>query len=95
MYIGAGIITLKIPYSRSLKEKRAVINKIKKRLVNNFSITVAEVGNYDMLNLTSIGFAVVSNNKGFIHTFIEKIFNYVDSNFDIIVISEEFDIMQY
>ena len=66
MYVGAGKFTIKIPYSKSLKEKRAVVNSIKRRVANKFNVSIAEVDNLDILNSSVIGFCVVSSDKNII-----------------------------
>jgi len=42
MVIGYGITNLRIPESGSLKSKRSVLNRILKRVQNEFNVSIAE-----------------------------------------------------
>jgi len=52
-----GLLTLEIhlPYSHSLKEKRAVLRKIKDRLRSRFNVAVAEMDHRDVWQLATLG----------------------------------------
>lgn len=52
---------LHLPAARSLKDKRAVLNRLKERLRHG-SAAVAEVENADLWQRASLGMAVVSGN---------------------------------
>ncbi len=95
MFVGAGTVKIDIPYSNSLKEKRAVINSMKSRLANKFNISVAEVDMVDSRNIGVIGFSMVSIEKEYIHTAFEKFLKFINDSFDIVVLNEEFEIMKY
>ena len=95
MFVGAGRIEINIPYAQSLKEKRAVINSIKKRLANKFNISVSEVDKIDSKNIGVIGFSMVSIEKKYINGAFEKILDFINESFDIVVINENYEIMKY
>ena len=86
-------VTLYIPYSHSLKEKRSVLNAIKDRLKNRFNISVAEVGDNDKWQKSELGIALVANKGKYIAAQLNKAseslrgmpgFNLVSSEMDII-----------
>lgn len=95
MFIGAGYIKISIPYSQSLKEKRAVISSIKRKIFNKFNVSVAEVDNIDCRNQAVLGFSMVANDKNFINSVFEKMLNFINNSFDIIVSDESYEIMKY
>ncbi len=95
MFVGAGKLSIRIPYAQSLKEKRAVVNSIKRKLNNKFAVSVAEVDKLDMRNTSVIGVGAVSSDKNIIMSLFEKIFDFVENNFDVILIDNEFDILKY
>ncbi len=64
----------------SLKEKRQVIRSIIERLKNRFNISIAEVGDLDVIRRSSIGFTVVSNEKTYIERLMGKVINFIDSD---------------
>ncbi len=79
MVIGSGIIDLWIVESRSLKEKRGVLNRILKRTQNEFNISIAEIGENDHWKKAKVGFSVVGNDRRYINGKIDHILKFVDN----------------
>ena len=79
MVIGSGIIVLWIVESRSLKEKRSVLNRLLKRTQNEFNISIAEIGENDNWKKAVIGFSVVGNDRRYINGKIDHILKFVDN----------------
>ena len=67
-------IQLRLPDNLSLKGKRQVIKSIIARLQNRFKVSVAEVDNQGLWQLSTLGIACVSNHRR--HT-DETLFNAV------------------
>ena len=63
MHVSVCQIELRLPENHSLKGKRQVIKSIIARLQNTFNISVAEVDNQDLWQLSTIGVACVSNHR--------------------------------
>jgi len=61
MFVGVLRLTLTIPGSRSLKDKRRVTLSLKERLQSRFHVSAAEVSSLDNHRVAEIGVAVVSN----------------------------------
>jgi uncharacterized protein YlxP (DUF503 family) len=61
MVIGTLRVRLLLRESRTLKDKRQVVNSIKDKLRNNFNVSVAEVEALDNRQLAVLGVAMVSN----------------------------------
>ncbi len=70
-----GVLTLEIelPYSHSLKEKRAVLQKIRDRLRARFNVAVAELDHQDVWQHATIGVVSVSSSQ----TVLESTFRQV------------------
>ena len=70
-----GLLTLEIhlPYAHSLKEKRAVIRKIRDRLRARFNVAVAELDQQDVWQRATLGVASVSNSQ----PLLESVFHQV------------------
>ena len=62
MVIGTLQITVLVPDSQSLKDKRMVVRSITSRVRQAFAVAVAEVGDQDTWQSAVIGVACVSNN---------------------------------
>jgi uncharacterized protein YlxP (DUF503 family) len=61
MIVGSLLVRLYLRESRSLKDKRQVVQSIKDRLRQNFNVSVAEVEAQDHRQLAVLGMAMVSN----------------------------------
>lgn len=70
-----GVLTLEIelPYSHSLKEKRAVLQKIRDRLRSRFNVAVAELDHQDVRQHATLGVVSISNSQ----TLLESTFRQV------------------
>jgi uncharacterized protein YlxP (DUF503 family) len=79
MVIGYGVISLRIPESSSLKEKRSVLSKIIKRTQNEFNVAIAEIGDLDNYNFAQIGFAIVGNDSRFVNGKVDHLRKFVDN----------------
>lgn len=78
MVVGLGMVSLRIHECRSLKEKRKVIKSIISQIRNKFNASIAEVGANDIYQLAEIGVAVVGNDRVFINSVIDKIFDSIE-----------------
>ena len=60
-----GVMTLEItlPYAHSLKEKRAVVQKIRDRLRARFNVAVAELDHQDVWQQATLGVVSISNSR--------------------------------
>ena len=73
MTIGVLHIDLLIPGARSLKDKRRVVNSLKKLLHNRYNCSVAEVGYKDRWGRTRIVACVVGDDSRFVNTQLNEI----------------------
>jgi uncharacterized protein YlxP (DUF503 family) len=55
---------LHLPGATSLKDKRAVVNRLKDRLRSSGSVAVAEVDHQDLWQRVALGLAAVSGSAG-------------------------------
>ena len=78
MVVGTGIVRLYIPDCRSLKEKRAVLRKMMSQVRNTFNVSLAEVGENDNWKRSTLGFAVVGNDRGHIDSSMNAIMKCID-----------------
>lgn len=93
MVIGYGVISLRIPESSSLKEKRSVLSKIIKRTQNEFNVSIAEIGDLDRHKLAKIGFAVVGNDSRFVNGKVDHLLKFVDNLRAADVLNSKIEIM--
>ena len=95
MFVGAGIVKINIPYSRSLKDKRKIVKSIINSLQNRYNISISEVSSQDNVTVGEIGFSMVSSDKNYINSLFDKILSFINENYDIVVLNEEYEIMKY
>lgn len=73
MYVGTLKAYLILRQSRSLKDKRQVVNSIKDKLRQSFNISVAEVELMDDRQQVVLGIAMVSNETSHLQGALQKI----------------------
>ena len=73
MVIGICTLTLDIPHSTSLKDKRRAVKSVTSRVRNKFNVSVAEVDAHDLWQSAVIGIACVSNDASYAHGLLEKV----------------------
>ena len=79
MHIGYCHISIRIPESHSLKEKRVVVRFITSRLCREFNVSVAEVEHNDLWQLVTLGVCCVSNNPRHANEILSKIIDYLNT----------------
>ncbi|PFA67841.1 hypothetical protein CN378_10010 [Bacillus sp. AFS015802] len=65
--------------SHSLKEKRAVLQRIMSRLKQKFNVSVAEIGHQDVWQRTRIAIVAVASSKAASEREIEHALKFMDS----------------
>ena len=60
MVIGLVTVSISIPESHSLKDKRSVLRSLKDRILNKMNVSVAEVGQQDAWKYSELAFVTVA-----------------------------------
>lgn len=92
MFVGVGQVELYIPESGSLKSKRFVLKSIKTKIRNKFNVSIAEIENNDKWQRSSLGLAVVSNDRKIVDSTLNQVFNFIESDFRVEVIDHSIEI---
>jgi uncharacterized protein len=79
VYVGVLKITLLIRDSHSLKDKRAVVRRIKDRVGQKFAVGVAEVGSLDAWQRAELGLALCGSDRAFVGETLERVTGFVRS----------------
>jgi uncharacterized protein len=93
MVIGTLTVTLQVPDSESLKDKRQVVRSLTSRLRNTFNIAVAEVGDQDLWQSAVIGIACVSSDPRHADEMCQKVLRFVDDNGEALVLGSHFELI--
>jgi len=64
IFYGVGLLELHLPYSRSLKDKRAVLKSLKDRLVARLRVSVVDAGSQDLWQTATLGVCTVGRDDG-------------------------------
>lgn len=78
MVLGTLSLTLHIPESHSLKEKRMVVRSLVERLRRRFNVAVAEVGDHDVWQVATLAAVVVSGDSRHAEEMIAKVLRAVE-----------------
>ena len=70
-----GLLTLEIhlPYAHSLKEKRAVLRKIRDRLQVRFNVAIAELDHQDAWQQATLGVVSISNSQPLLESVFRQV----------------------
>jgi uncharacterized protein len=66
MPVGLLTLEIRLPYSHSLKEKRAVLRKIRDRLRSRFNVAIAEMDHQDLWQHATLAVVSVSESQPFL-----------------------------
>ena len=95
MYVGVCRLTLVVPGSRSLKDKRSVLRKIKDRVAAKHHVQVAEVGGQDTWQRAVLGFAVVSADGAHVESVVDSVLRFVRGLGVANIVDENREILQF
>lgn len=90
--IGSLKVKFTIHGVRSLKEKRRILKPLKDRY-SKMNVSVAEVDDQDIWQLATMGFAVVSNDTGYVNSVLDRISLGLSENTDIDLIDSRMEIL--
>lgn len=93
MVIGTLQVTVQVPESRSLKDKRMVVRSITSRVRQTFAVAVAEVGDQNAWQTVVIGVACVSNNARHADEVCQKVLGYIENDADGVVSASRFELV--
>ncbi|TMC50283.1 MAG: DUF503 domain-containing protein [Chloroflexi bacterium] len=93
MVIGSLVITLHVPESHSLKEKRQVVRSLSARLRQGFNVAVAEVGDHDLWQSAELGIACVSGDGRHADEMCQKVLRFVEGEAEAMVTGSRFELV--
>jgi uncharacterized protein len=79
MVVGVLRLTLYIGESHSLKEKRAVLRKIKDRVRNEFNVSIAECEEHDLWQKTQLGICQVGTDQAHIDGALQAAVRFIEN----------------
>jgi hypothetical protein len=73
MSVGVLILEIQLPYAHSLKEKRAVLQKMRDRLRGRFNVAVAELDQQNAWQHATFGVVSISNSQPLLESLFRKV----------------------
>jgi len=94
MNIGVCKVEFRLPENLSLKGKRRVLKSITTQVRNKFNVSVAEVGNNDLWQLSTLGICCLSNDKRYTNEILSKVVGFIiNGRFDVEILNYEIEIL--
>lgn len=93
MIVGILSVSLQVPASQSLKDKRQVVKSIIEKTKNRFNVAVAEIGDHELWQRALIGIVTIANEKKFVNQVLDKVLNFIRSNPFINLIDYQIEIL--
>ncbi len=93
MVIGTLQVTVQVPDSGSLKDKRMVVRSITSRVRRTFGVAIAEVGDQDAWQTAVVGVAYVSNSARHADEVCQKVLAYMENDADGVVSASHFELI--
>jgi uncharacterized protein len=82
--VGVARLTLFLPGSHSLKEKRMVLRRVKDRVRQKFNVAIAEVEENDVWQRAVVGLALVGNDRRFVDGALDEVVRFVRGEAEVI-----------
>ena len=96
MIVGVSEITLHLPDSHSLKDKRQIISSIMARVRQRFEVAIAEVDENDRWQIAKLGVSCVSNSRQHTDEVLSHVRRYIEETRpDILVTDSEIEIINW
>lgn len=78
MNIGALIVRLRLPENHSLKGKRHVLKSITTQVSNKFNVSIAEIDDQDLWQVTTLGVTCVSNDGRHANEILSRVITFIE-----------------
>ena len=80
MVIGALTLTVHVPESQSLKDKRQVVSSLLARIRRQFNVAAAEVEDQDTWQVATLGVVCVSSDRRHADEMCQKVLRWVEED---------------
>ncbi len=73
MRVGVLTLEIQLPYSHSLKDKRAVLRRLRDRLRSRFNVAVAELNHQDVWQTATMGVVSISDSRQLLESVLQQV----------------------
>ncbi|MDD3653648.1 MAG: DUF503 domain-containing protein [Desulfotomaculaceae bacterium] len=85
MLIGILTVELYLSEANSLKEKRRVLKSVIDRIKARFNVSIAEVGQQDTWQRSTLGVAFISNKQSHVHKVLAAVLNFIHAQGTVVI----------
>ena len=89
MTVGLARLTLFLPASHSLKDKRMVLRRVKTHVQEKFNAAIAEVGENEFWQRAALGVAVVDNERVHTEAALDEVIRFIRGAADVTHVDRE------
>ena len=94
--VGVSRIVIEMSGMDDLKARRSVVSKVRDRILQKYrNVSIAEVGPQDVYDEAIFGVSVVSSDRGYLESVLNKIPDFIDEMGLCRVLSDDTDIQHY
>ena len=94
IWVGVLRIVLEVPHSRSLKEKRRAVARVRDRLRPRHHLSVAEVGHLDDQARSVLAISTISNDSRAIQSSLDKVLHDIQSWSEARIVEVDVDLLR-
>ncbi|MDD2552978.1 MAG: DUF503 domain-containing protein [Desulfotomaculaceae bacterium] len=85
MIIGVLTLQLHLGEANSLKDKRRILKSLIARIKNRFNVSVAEVGQQELWQCSTLGISMVSCEQAHVHKVLAAVVNFVEAQGSVLI----------
>jgi len=93
MTIGLLRMDLLLPMTRSLKDKRSILSRLKNQVRNKFNVAISELGMGDEMSRSQIGIATISNDSSVAHDILRQTEQFIETHFEVQVVGRRIEML--
>jgi len=86
-------LDLRLPAAKSLKDRRTVVSSIKEKLKNKYELLINEKKENDNFKKSSLYIVGLSSDKNYLYKIYEKLTDYIISNYEVLIVDENIEMM--
>jgi len=87
--VGIARVTLFVAGSHSLKEKRAVLRRVKDLVQQKFNVSIAEVGAGEVWQRAVLGMSMVGNDRRFVESALDEVVALIRAKAEVLDVQRE------
>ncbi len=85
MFVGVLTVELFLGEAHSLKEKRRVLKSVIDRIKTRFNVSVAEVGEQDVWQRSTLGISMISNECAHVHKVFNAVVKFIEAQGTLVI----------